>query len=95
MKPRKTRDIIKVLEQKGFTPNNKKKHHQYYNLTIDGVKCIIYTYFSHNIKEYSSSLMGKVKNQLKFKDSNLAEEFFDCPMGKEEYIQMLTRNEDI
>jgi hypothetical protein len=92
MKPRKTDEIIKVLEKKGFSPNKKKAHHQYYNLIIDGIKYPIYTYFSHGIKEYSSNLMGRIKNQLKFEDSNLAEEFFNCPMGKEEYVNMLRKN---
>lgn len=36
--------------------------------------------------------MGRIKNQLKFEDSNLAEDFFDCPMGKEEYVDMLRKN---
>jgi hypothetical protein len=33
--------------------------------------------------------MNKIKNQLKFTDSIRAEDFFDCPMSGEQYLEML------
>jgi hypothetical protein len=89
MKPRKTKDIQKTLEKKGFVLEPAKDHHQFYFLVIDGKKQAIKTYFSHGKNEYDKYLMGQIKNQLKFKESNKAEEFFDCPMTKEQYVQML------
>ncbi len=95
MKPRKTKDIQKVLLKKGFKIYPQKEHHQFYYLTIDDIKYPIYTYFSHGKKEYSKSLMGEIKKQLKFASADEAEDFFDYPMSAEQYIEMLVENEAI
>jgi predicted metalloprotease len=95
MKPRKTKDIQKVLLKKGFKIFPQKEHHEFYYLTINDVKQNIYTYFSHGKREYDKNLMGKIKNQLKFKSSDKAEDFFDCPMSKEQYIEMLVEDKTI
>jgi len=95
MKTRKTKDIQKVLLKKGFILEPMKDHHQFYYLAIDGKKQAIYTYFSHGKNEYDKSLMNHIKKQLKFKETEKAEDFFDCPMSKEQYIQMLEDNGDI
>lgn len=89
MKPRKTKEIQKVLEKKGFVLEPEKDHHQFYYLLIDGKKQAIKTYFSHGKKEYDKFLMGQIKKQLKFKETEKAEDFFDCPLTKEQYIEML------
>lgn len=89
MKTRKTKDIQRVLLKKGFKIHPEKDHHQYYILTIDGKKQSVRTYFSHSLKEYNPYLMNLIKKELKFTDSNKAEQFFDCPMTEEMYIQML------
>jgi folate-dependent tRNA-U54 methylase TrmFO/GidA len=39
--------------------------------------------------------MNHIKKQLKFKETEKAEDFFDCPMSKEQYIQMLEENGEI
>jgi len=90
MKPRKTKEIQKVLEKKGFILEPAKEHHQFYYLEIDGKKQAIKTYFSHGKKEYDKFLMNQIKKQLRFKETEKAEDFFDCPMSKEQYIEMLT-----
>jgi predicted RNA binding protein YcfA (HicA-like mRNA interferase family) len=89
MKPRKSKDIQKVLEKKGFVLDPEKDHHQFYCLHIDGKKQAIKTYFSHGKKEYNKFLMSQIKKQLKFKESEKAENFFDCPMTREQYVEML------
>jgi folate-dependent tRNA-U54 methylase TrmFO/GidA len=33
--------------------------------------------------------MSKIKKQLKFIETDKAEDFFDCPMSEEQYIEML------
>lgn len=95
MKPRKAKDIQKVLKKKGFVLNPEKEHHQFFYLNIDGKKHAIYTYFSHNNQELGKSLMNLIKKQLKFKDTEKAEQFLDCPMSKEQYLEMLIELEEI
>ena len=89
MRPRKTKEIQKVLEKKGFVLEPEKDHHQFYCLLIDGKKQAINTYFSHSKKEYDKFLMSQIKKQLKFKETEKAEDFFDCPLTKEQYVEML------
>lgn len=89
MKSRKAKDLKKTLLKKGFEINPKQQHHESYYLIVNGKRSHIHTFFSHSLSDYGSSLMSKIKKQLKFSESNLAEKFFDCPMSKEEYIQML------
>ncbi len=89
MKVRKTKEIKKVLNEKGFELDPKKHHHEFYFLKIDGKKHNVYTYFSHGKREYNSQLMSQIKKQLKFTDSKTAEDFFDCPFTKEMYFDMI------
>ena len=95
MKSRKAKDLKKALLKKGFEINPKQQHHESYYLVVDGKRSHIHTYFSHSMSDYSTSLMGKMKKQLKFIETNLAEKFFDCPMSKEEYLNMLRDNNEI
>ena len=67
MKPRKTKDIQKVLLRKGFILEPEIDHHQFYFLQIDCIKQAIKTYFSHGKKEYDKCLIGFIKKQLKFR----------------------------
>lgn len=89
MRPRKASEIIGCLTKKGFEPSKAKKHHQYFYLVLDGKKHNIFTYFSHSLKEYDKNLMGEVKKQLKFRETDKAEDFFDCPMSGKDYVEML------
>lgn len=89
MKTRKPKDIQRVLQLKGFELNPDKGHHQYYFLVVGGKKTAIKTYFSHDGKDYDDYLMQQVKKQLKFQETKKAEDFFDCPMSAEQYVEML------
>ena len=95
MKVRKARDIVSALERKGFHKVKEKEHHKYYFLYVNEIKTNIYTYISHGkkSKDYGKKLMNKIKNQLKFDDSNIAEDFFDCPFTKEMYVEMLKKKD--
>ena len=95
MKIRKTKEIKRVLSQKGFVLNPSKDHHEYYSLWIDGKKQNIYTYLSHSKDEYEKHLMGRFKQQLKFTETDQAEDFFDCPMSGEDYVKLLKENGNI
>ncbi len=92
MKPRKMKDVKKVLSKKGFIIDPKKDHHEFYFLEIEGKKHNVYTYFSHGKKEYGANLTSNIKKQLKFKEISKAEDFFDCPMSGDDYINMLKAN---
>lgn len=91
MRNRSALDLEKVLSKKGFTLNN--KDHKYYTLIVDNKITNIKTRISHDGKEYGSKLMSRVKKQLKFKSNKDAENFFDCPMNYEEYIEMLIKQD--
>jgi hypothetical protein len=95
MKPRKSKDLKSVLQQKGFVLHPDKKDHQFFVLYVGGRKQHISTFLSHGIKEYGNSLMAQMKKQLRFKDTQKAEDFFDCPLTREGYIQMLHENDEI
>jgi len=95
MKPRKTKEIKKVLLQKGFALEPSKEHHDFYYLKIQGREQPIYTYLSHGSKEYSSFPMAMIKKQLRFREMQKGEDFFDCPLSAEEYIGMLKANGDL
>lgn len=89
MKARKVRELQSVLLKKGFEEIPNKKRHQFFLLKVNGKKTSIQTMFSHGQKEYHRGLMNQVKKQLKFKSTELAEDFFDCPMSYQEYVEML------
>lgn len=67
MKPRKTKDLQRTLQAKGFALYPEKDHHHFYYLVVDGKKTTVKTYFSHGQKEYGDTLMQLVKKQLKFR----------------------------
>ncbi len=89
MKPRKTKDLQRTLQAKGFALYPEKAHHKFYYLVVDGKKTAVKTYFSHGLKEYGDTLMQLIKKQLKFPQTRQAEDFFDCPMSGEEYVSLL------
>jgi len=62
---------------------------------VDGKKHSVKTYFSHSISEYGAELMGQIKKQLKFKETQKAEDFFDCSFSADDYIKMLKENGDL
>lgn len=95
MRARKVKDLKTTLVKKGFELNPEKDHHAFYYLVVEGKKHGIYTYFSHGEKEYTPALMGRIKKQLKFRESALAEDFFDCPMSLEQYLEMLAANGEL
>lgn len=95
MKVRKIKDMIKVLKKKGFELHPEKDDHNFYFLIVDGKKTSVNTFFSHGKSEYGDSLMLKIKRQLRFQNAKTAEDFFDCPLTKEKYIELLREQGDI
>jgi len=95
MKVRKSKDIQSVLLKKGFQLSKQQDSHYFYHLSIDGKKQSIFTFFSHAKKEYDKNLMGQIKKQLKFKETQKAEDFFDCTLDGKQYVEMLRENKDL
>lgn len=95
MKRRSVKDIEKALLAKGFEKisSKQKSHHSFYYFTYNGKRSGINTYLSHGAKssDYGAELMNKIKHQLKFQDSKIAEAFLDCPFKQEQYIDMLLK----
>ena len=93
MKVRSPKDIEKALLAKGFEKisSKQKSHHQFYFFNYNGKRTNVYTYLSHGSKSvtYGNNLMSKIKHQLRFADSKIADKFLDCPFKQEQYIQML------
>jgi predicted RNA binding protein YcfA (HicA-like mRNA interferase family) len=89
MKVRKTKDLQRVLLSKGFEERPVKKHHVFYVLHANGKKQAVSTYLSHGNQDYDKKLMGLIRKQLKFPDNQKLDDFFDCPLSKEQYVEML------
>lgn len=62
MKPRKTKEIQKVLEKKGFVREPEIDHHQFYCLLIDGKKQAIKPILVTARKNTINSLWVKLKS---------------------------------
>lgn len=99
MKVRSVKDIEKALLAKGFekAPFKQKSHHTYYYFNHEGKRTGVYTYLSHSPKssDYGPHLMSKIKQQLKFEDTKLAEAFLDCPFKENQYVEMLKKFEEL
>ena len=95
MKPKKTKEIQRVLCKKGFEQDPKSDHHNFYYLIVDGKKKDVRTYFSHSKNEYDAKLLSKMKNQLFFETSDQFEQFLECTFSGDDYVQMLVKNHKI
>jgi len=92
--PRRTKDVAKALENKGFTLA-KGKDHNYYFLYLNGVKTSVNTKISHGShKDIDDGLLGKMRRQMRLpvKEFN---EYMNCTFSKENYINYLIKNGDI
>ncbi len=84
----KARKIDSALTRKGFV-TNKKKHHIFYFLYVNGKKTQIRTKLSHSSKEYNDNLLSAICKQLKFNNKKELEGFINCAISKDEYVRML------
>jgi hypothetical protein len=84
----KVKDISSALKKKGFVENPSRDHIRY-TLFNKGKKTGVYTFISHGLKEYGDSLIGSVKKQLHLQSKGELQDFINCPMTKEEYLNLL------
>jgi len=92
MTAQKTRKIEQSLTSKGFVLDD--THHRYFHLEINGEKQHIFTYFSHGQNELGAKLLAMMAKQLKLKKKEL-DDLINCPLSKEDYIQILRKNQEL
>ncbi|VUT26866.1 MAG: hypothetical protein MASP_01745 [Candidatus Methanolliviera sp. GoM_asphalt] len=86
----KTRKIGSALEKKGFLKKEGGRHTIYY-FVVNGKRIGIHTELSRGIKEYSRGLLSAMHKQLKFNNISELEDFIECPLSKDDYIDILKR----
>ena len=87
MKPRKSKEMRTVLEQKGFVPA--KRAHVFMFLHVNGKKTSVRTMVSHGVKEYGDNLLKQVARQLHLTSGEL-DGLFDCPLTGAKYVSLLS-----
>lgn len=96
MSPR-SRDLIESsLLKKGFKVEEARDHRFYY-FYYNGKKTICRTKIStgSSYKEYSDSLLKKIKKQLMLTKRRQLDDLIDCPMTKDDYVDILKDNKVI
>jgi len=86
--PLKVRDIKKALQVKGF--REEKRDHWYYLFYHNGKKTNIYTKISYNQTDIGKPLCSAMARQMKLAGNSEFEEFVECNLTHEKYIQLLT-----
>lgn len=91
--PRKRKAIKSALQKKGFTLET-CQHHDRYKYYIDGKFTGVHTHISRGsgYKDYSDSLLGRMKKQLKLNSKEELLDLIDCPMEEKDYRNVLREN---
>ena len=90
MKPRKSKEMATTLRQKGF--QQIEGHHHLFILHVNGIPTSVRTFLSHGAKEYGDNLLAKIKLQMHLQTAQNLDNFFDCPMSAEDYLEILRTN---
>jgi hypothetical protein len=80
---RKTIDIVRSLEAKGFKLRE-GDHHYYIFYTQSGKKTSVFTKTSHGTSEVDDFLLKKMADQCKLTKSKFLD-LVDCPMSRQQY----------
>lgn len=86
MKPKRTKDIGKKLQQKGF--KREERGHIYFILYYNNKKTSVYTKLSHSIKEYGKPLLNQIAHQLSLTNEQL-DKFLSCPLTHDDLVKIL------
>ena len=86
----KTRKIGSALRKKGFLKEEGTGHTFYY-FVIDEKKANIHTKLSRSISEYNKKLLSSMCKQLKFNNIGELEDFIECPLSRDDYIDILKK----
>lgn len=86
----KRRTVEKSLKEKGFRCE-KNRNHRYYYFWYKGKKTIIRTKISTGTKhkDYTFNLISFMKLQLKLLNLREIKGLLECPMGIEEYTDLM------
>ena len=85
--PRPTKEVKRILEKKGFTLEN--GDHNYYVIYKNGKKTRINTKVSHGShKDIDNGLLSKMQKQMHLSKKQF-NDYFDCHMSGDEYIEYL------
>jgi hypothetical protein len=88
--PRKKRDVKNILLKKGYIQTNHSYDHDTFWLEVDGKKTTITTKISFSGgNDISDSLLGSMKREMCFDSKINFERYFNCDMGRDEYISNL------
>jgi predicted RNA binding protein YcfA (HicA-like mRNA interferase family) len=84
--PRKARDVIAGLQNKGFRRRDAKDI--YLHLFVAGRKTAIWTKVSHGEKEIHDGLIATMSRQLRLNKRQFGE-LVECPLSEEQYLDLL------
>jgi hypothetical protein len=82
-----TSEFQDALVKKGFRES--ENHHHMYRLYVDGKKTNIQTKASHSEKDYDENMLQQRKQQLGLQTKQQYIDFVKCPMGYDEYKNLL------
>lgn len=88
----KPRSLIEEsLKKKGFEVEQSGRDHRFYYFYYNGKKTGVRTKIStgSGYKDYSDSLLGTIKKQLCFPSRRHLDDFINCPLTLEDYIDIL------
>ena len=86
MVARSSRDIERALLRKGFRARD--SHHRQFMLFENDAPLPVFTYLSHDGKEYGDNLLALVARQMHLSKRELLE-FIDCRMSGSSYVAKL------
>lgn len=90
MRPRKSREILAVLERKGF--KRRETHHTYLYLYVDGKRTAVKTKVSHGRSEYGRELQRRMATQLHLTPDEF-DALIECSLSFETYCALLLERE--
>ncbi len=87
--PFDARKVAAALLSKGFRKD--QSHHTYYHLYVDGKDVGVFTKISQGEKEIGTPLAKRMQRQMKLSSSTNFQDFVQCPLTYEVYIDMLRK----
>jgi len=84
----KTRELSRVLEEKGFSC--REGSHKFYFLYTNGRKTSVRTKISHGIPEYGDPLLAQVRHQLSLTSPEF-QDFIECPLTASGYVDLFVQ----
>jgi len=89
------RDIESALKKKGFV--ERPGDHRFYSLIVEGKETQIRTKIStgKSYAIYGEPLLSRMRQQLHLPSRTLLEDFINCPLEAEDYLDLLRGQGDL